>query len=44
MKLSVNSEETTAFRVSIDMTDKEKADFIQEGIVTYLHRLFHLLS
>ena len=24
MKLSVNSEETTAFRVSIDMTDKEK--------------------
>lgn len=35
MKLSVNSEETTAFRVSIDMTDKEKADFIQEGIVTF---------
>ena len=35
MKLSVNSEETTAFRVSIDMTDKEKADFLQEGIVTF---------
>ena len=35
MKLSVNSEETTAFRVSIDMTDKEKKDFIQEGVVTF---------
>ena len=35
MKLSVNSEETTAFRVSIDMTEQEKADFLQEGIVTF---------
>ena len=35
MKLSVNSEDTTAFRVSIDMTDQEKADFLQEGIVTF---------